>query len=243
MSRTTTKRLLAGGVAALGAGILAVGPLRALAQDDGDDGDGWVGDALDGLVEDGTLTQAQADAVVDALQDARPDRFPGFGLWPGGGRLEVGVSVLDEAADAIGVEEDELLAALRDGQTIAEVAESEGVDPQAVIDALVAAAGERLDQAVADERIDQEDADEHLAELTERITEFVNEGFEPLPVPDGGFLRERWKHWGPWHDHGPSDERGESTDDDSPTDDEESTVTTPDTPETSSPATTDSGGS
>ena len=86
------------------------------------------------------------------------------------------MSVLDEAADAIGIEEDELLDALRDGQTIAEVAESNGVDPQTVIDALVAATQERLDDAVADGRIEQEDADERLADVTERITEFVNEG-------------------------------------------------------------------
>jgi hypothetical protein len=236
---TRTKRFIAGGAAALGAGILAVGPLRAMAQDDGDGEDGWVDNALDDLVEDGTLTQDQADAVADALQEARPDHFPGFGPWSGRGPFAIGGSLLEEAADAIGIEVDDLLDAVRDGQTIAEVAEAEGVDPQTVIDAIVAQARERFDEAVADERLDQEDADEHLADLTARITEFVNEGFDALPVPDGGFFRERFKEWGPWH------ERSIDDDDESP-DTPDSTApdsTGPDTttPDTTSPSTTDGG--
>jgi polyhydroxyalkanoate synthesis regulator phasin len=239
-----TKRLLAGGAAALGAGLLAVGPLRAAAQDDGDDGDGWVDSALDGLVDDGTITQAQADAVADALQEARPDHFPGFGPWGPGGLFAVGVEVLDETADAIGISNDELLDALRDGQTIAEVAESEGVDPQTVIDALVAATRERLDEAVADGRVEQEDADERLADVTERITEFVNEGAAkfrerfPRPGPDEGWFEDRWEHRGPfdWDD--------EKTEDSSPNDSAPDT-TSPDTtsPDTTSPDTSDPGGS
>ena len=161
-------------------------PLRAAAQDDSDDGDGWVDSALDGLVDDGTLTQSQADAVADTLQAAAPSTCR-VGPWHHGGLFDFGGSVLDEAADAIGIEEDDLLDALRDGQTIAEVAEGEGVDPQAVIDALVAATRERLDDAVADGRIEQEDADGRLADATERITEFVNEG--RVRSPSGSDVR------------------------------------------------------
>jgi polyhydroxyalkanoate synthesis regulator phasin len=233
VSITPTKRLLAGGAAALGAGLLAVGPLRAAAQDDDDGGDGWVDSALDGLVDDGTLTQAQADAVVDALQEARPEHHPGFGPWVRGGFFALGVSVLDEAADAIGIEDDELLAALSDGQTIAEVAEGEGVDPQTVIDALVAATRERLDDAVADGHIEQEDADERLADVTERITEFVNEGADfghPFPRPggDGGWFEDRGEHRGPFDK---DDEDRDTTEDPAPD------TTSPDssTPDTSDP--------
>ena len=168
-------RLWAGGAAALGAGVLLAGPLRAIAQDDDND---WVSEALDGLVADGTITQQQADAVDQALDEARPERGPRgdrghhgpFGRFGPAGR---GVG-LEAAAEAIGIEEDALRDALRDGQTIAEVAEANGVDVQVVIDAMVAAAQERIDEAIAD-------VDERMADLTERITELVNEGFPAHP--------------------------------------------------------------
>ena len=54
------------------------------------------------------------------------------------------------AAAAIGVEEAALRDALAAGQTIAEVAEENGVDPQTVIDAIVAAETENLTEQVAD---------------------------------------------------------------------------------------------
>jgi len=203
-----TTRILAGGAAALGAGILAVGPLSAAARDDGGDG-GWVDEVLSSLVDDGTLTQDQADAVSNALKDAHPDHLPGhFGAWGPRDGFVFGPSVLDDAAEAIGVDDDELLDALRDGETIAELAKEKGVDPQDVIDAMVAAVQHRLDAAVDDGDLDQAAADQRLAEATERITEFVNEGFElherlPFPRPDGGWLHDGWGQWGPWHDAQP----------------------------------------
>jgi len=48
------------------------------------------------------------------------------------------------AAKAIGVERKELVAALRDGQTVAQVAEANGVDSQSVVDAIVEARTKRL---------------------------------------------------------------------------------------------------
>jgi hypothetical protein len=191
------KRLFTAGAIAVGAGTLLAGPLVAAAQDD--DGS-WLSEVLSGLVEDGTLTQEQADAVEDAVTDARPDRplrehvierdgpdherhDPGHGrgagpvgggVWGSGGPF--GGPILDEVADAIGVEPDELTDALIDGQTIAEVATANGVEPQAVIDALVAAAEARLDDLVAAGRLDEQAAADRLARMTERITEAVNEG-------------------------------------------------------------------
>ena len=185
----TRRRLALGGAAVLGAGTLLAVPLRAVAQDD--DGSGWVDEALSGLIEDGTLTQQQADAVEEALREARPDFRPGRG--PGGpwfgGKLG-GPGGLTEAAEAIGITEEALLEALRDGQTLAEVAEANGVEAQAVIDAIVAAVQEQVDEAIADGRLDETEAAERIERLTARITELVNEGFRhrhiaPDEVPAG----------------------------------------------------------
>lgn len=137
------------------------------------------------LVEDGTIDQAQADAVIAALQEAGPrggDGFGGHGFGgPGRGGFGLGSGVV---ADALGMEEDALREALRDGQTLAEIAEAQGVDVQAVIDAMVAELSTRLDEKVADGDLTQEEADERLAEATERITERID---DPMPRgPRGG---------------------------------------------------------
>jgi hypothetical protein len=91
---------------------------------------------------------------------------------------------LEVAAQAIGIEVDALREALGNGQTIAEVAQATGVEAKAVVDALVADATARLDEAVANGRLTQEAADERKAELQERITARVN-GERPEGAPEG----------------------------------------------------------
>jgi hypothetical protein len=81
---------------------------------------------------------------------------------------------LDAAADAIGITEDELRAALEDGDTIADVAAANDVDVQAVIDALVADATAHIDEEVAEGDLTEEQATERKANLEERITALVN---------------------------------------------------------------------
>jgi hypothetical protein len=171
------RSLLVGGAAVIGAGTLLALPVAAFAQDD-NDGGSWVDDALSGLVEDGTLTQAQVDAVEQALEAARPERGPGSGHHGGPSGHFVRGAGLDDAAEAIGIEMSVLMDGLRGGQTLAQIADANGVEPQAVIDAMEAAAQERIDAAVEAGRLDEAEAAERTAEATERITELVNEGFQ-----------------------------------------------------------------
>jgi hypothetical protein len=102
-----------------------------------------------------------------------------------GHRLDLAV-----AAEAIGITEDELRAALEDGQSIAEVAEANGADVEAVIDALVADATAAIDEAVAAGDLDAERAEEIKAGLEERITAAVN-GEGPFGGPGGPGHRHR----------------------------------------------------
>jgi hypothetical protein len=90
---------------------------------------------------------------------------------------------LAAAATAIGIEPGELLRALRDGQTIAEVAEANGVDVAAVIGAVVAALTERLDTAVERGWITRVRADERIADREEVVEAIVNGEVRPLPLP------------------------------------------------------------
>lgn len=120
------------------------------------------------LVEAGTIDQAQADAVIAALLEARPDRGHGRGEHLGRG--------LEAAAEALGMSTSELRTALRDDQTIAQVAESRDVEVQVVIDAMVAELEEHLAEKVASGDRTQEEADQLLERGTERITDLVNNG-------------------------------------------------------------------
>jgi cell division FtsZ-interacting protein ZapD len=88
---------------------------------------------------------------------------------------------LADLAEAIGISTDDLRAALRDGQTLAEVAEANDVDPQQLVDVLVANGTERLDSAVAAGRIDQATADERKASLPDRAADLVNGELERNP--------------------------------------------------------------
>ncbi|MCU0267988.1 MAG: hypothetical protein MUF83_05005 [Acidimicrobiales bacterium] len=133
-----------------------------------------ISETLAPLVADGTLTQEQADAVVAALADARPE--PGGPGRHGGRPFEV-------AATAIGIDVDDLRAAVEGGQTIAEVAQANGVDPQVVIDALVADLTDHVNQEVADGRHTQAEADTILADAADRASDLVN---GELPAPPAG---------------------------------------------------------
>ena len=57
-------------------------------------------------------------------------------------------------------------------------------DPQTVIDSLVAEAKSHLDLSVENGRLTQEEADAKLADVTERISDFVNNGFPRRGAPD-----------------------------------------------------------
>jgi hypothetical protein len=81
---------------------------------------------------------------------------------------------LGDVAEAIGIPTDDLRDGLRDGQTLAAIAEAHGTDPQAVVDVIVADVTERLDAAVIAGRLDQATADERTANLSERADDLVN---------------------------------------------------------------------
>ncbi|MEX0698241.1 MAG: hypothetical protein WD651_05450 [Acidimicrobiia bacterium] len=168
---------LAGVAVALGLilGTTVFGPRSATAQEsttetlaDSDDrSDRWRG-VLDPLVEDGTLTEAQADTVADYLAtNLGGQRGHFLGRGPG-------LASFEAAADIIGIENADLREALADGATLAEVAEDNGVDVETLVDGLVAALNEKVDELVADGRITEERAAEIKENAPQRIENFVN---------------------------------------------------------------------
>jgi uncharacterized protein (DUF433 family) len=90
-----------------------------------------------------------------------------------GPRHRVGAA-LGVAAEAIGIERAALVAALRDGKSVADVATAHDVEPQAVVDALVAAGNQRIDTAVTNGRIDADRAATIKERLPRRAERLVN---------------------------------------------------------------------
>jgi hypothetical protein len=95
-----------------------------------------------------------------------------------GGRMTVeAVTDTSVAAKAIGITEADLTTALNGGQTMAAVAKAHNVDPQKVIDALVADGQAELAAAVKAGTMTQAQADAEKAEVTQRATDQVNGTF------------------------------------------------------------------
>lgn len=129
-------------------------------------------EVLQPLIDDGTITQAQADKVIAAVVAARPLGGPMGGHHGPGGRM--GGPGLDVVATTLGITAEEVRTALQGGQSIADLAVSTGKTAQDVIDAMVADATARINERVTAGDITQAEADERLADLTAHFTDFVN---------------------------------------------------------------------
>jgi hypothetical protein len=145
-------------------------------------------EVLQPLVDDGVITQEQADKVIAALEAAGPmgghdgagAGMPGGGM-PGdgdgdGGRGAGMSGALDSVAALLGITTDELTTELQSGKTLATIATEHGATAQDVIDVLVQEVKDHFTAEVASGEHTQEDADARIADATQRITDFVNNG-------------------------------------------------------------------
>ena len=82
------------------------------------------------------------------------------------------------AAELIGMDVEALWEAVDSGQSIADVATANGVEPQTIIDALVAEEEALIAEMVAAGELSEEEAAEWNADLISFMTEFVNEAFD-----------------------------------------------------------------
>ena len=145
---------------------------------------------LDEAVADERLTREEADEKIAEAEERLTERAESDEPFlPRGprhhghhGRHGPGISP-EVLEDTLGLTPEELRDALRDGQTLAEIAAAQGVSTDDLVAAMTAHAAERLDDAVADGKLTREEADERLAEIEERTRTAIEEGF----APRGGF--------------------------------------------------------
>jgi hypothetical protein len=154
----------------------------------------------------GQLAQVTASPSGPAAPgDHGPDRRGGPG-GPAGGRHEL-VSDESVVAQAIGITEADLTAALAKGQTVAQIAQAHGVSAQKVIDALVADGKSELADLVKTGKITQAQADSEQADVVQRATDQVN-GTHGFGGPGG--------HGGPGGPGGPGRPNDNDADDVAP---------------------------
>jgi hypothetical protein len=148
-----------------------------------------VSDRVDAAVAAGRLTKAEGDALKQRINS---EGFPLFGGFHRFGHFGF-FHGLSAAADYLGLSEAELRTQLDSGKTLAQLAQAQGKAVAGLVDAMVNAAKQRLDDAVSAGHLTQAQENDILSGLRDRITHLVN---SRLPAPPGhfGFRHFEFRH-------------------------------------------------
>lgn len=122
-----------------------------------------------------TGTSSSGSSTTQASPSTSTNTMASCAGMPGG----MAADDITAAANALGMTEANLTTALQGGQTIADVASSEGIAVQTVIDAMVAAEKAEIQAQVDAGTITQAQADQQVANLTAHETDEVN-GVAPM---------------------------------------------------------------
>lgn len=146
-------------------------------------------DRVDAAVAAGRLTKSEGDALKQRMNSGD---FPLFGGFHHGFGHNAFFGDLSAAADYLALTEAALHAQLHEGKTLAHVAQAQGKSVGGLVDAMVKAARQRLDDAVSAGRLTQAKENEMLSGLRDRITNLVN---GTLPTLDHfGFRHFGFRH-------------------------------------------------
>lgn len=140
---------------------------------------------LQSKVDSGNITQERADEIRERMANRAAQREA---------RQQNRGERAEELGAILGTTAEDLIADLRAGTSVADLAEAAGVDIDVIIDQIEAQQTANIDQAVTDGRIDQARADEKLETLRDQITARIN-GERPESRP-GQSRPGRGRHGG-----------------------------------------------
>ena len=145
---------------------------------------------LDGLVTKGTITQAQEDAILQAITAAEPTPKPNVPNSKPRTTVPGVMSFIGDltkaASDYLGMDTMTLLTQLRGGKSVADVANglaAQGKNAQGLIDTLTKTANDKLDAAVAAGKLTADQAATLKPKIAAEITTFVNRSFTKPVLP------------------------------------------------------------
>lgn len=145
--------------------------------------------------------ETDADVTVDEETEGTEDDHHHRGRH-GRGKGGVFRGGLDTLEETLGLSAEEIRAGFAEGKTLADLAAEQGVSTDALADALVAQATERIDAAVADGKIDEDRAATAKENLEDRIDAAIEA--EPFALGRGiGRAESRGlRHHHRHHHHG-----------------------------------------
>jgi len=110
---------------------------------------------------------------------------------PKGAGAQPRQAIVNSVAGVLDMDQKDLIAELRSGKTLAEVALENGVEVDDVIEYLIDEAGERLDTAVENGNLTEDEAADKLSSVEGRITELLDK-----VLPMGGNIGQKMRHRG-----------------------------------------------
>lgn len=141
---------------------------------------------IDAALADGRITDEQAATLGDELVAGVTAAVNGESgpRWIGARAVRISAEriLLQETADATGLTTREVRQAWRSGQSLAEIAATNGSSREAVLASALATATERIDAAVADGRMTQTQADVLLTALPDRFSTALDAVHTPRGV-------------------------------------------------------------
>ncbi len=128
-------------------------------------------------LKNGIISQTQADNANSRIDNSNMNRVPfggfggrgKFGRGFGRGGFMMGQSVLNAAAQKLGMQPQDLMQELRSGTTLADVAKEKNVNANDLKAAIVSAVNAQIDQAVTNGKLTQSQADNLKSKVDSQI--------------------------------------------------------------------------
>jgi ribosomal protein S20 len=146
---------------------------------------------VDEAVADGRISEETAERLRSRIEEGKG--FLGLPVCrprgPVGPRIDARIIraglhlVVDPAADVLGMERQELVGELREGKSLAEIAEEQDVSVEVLKSGILDGVAAKLEKAVSNGRLGEERAERILQRLTERIDDIIK---RTLPSRLGG---------------------------------------------------------